>query len=74
MLDWAHNHTRGKVEHLPPSTLADVRFEERPQRRLAGMSFEGRDLGFKIVANLDGRGDRRQSDRLTIGQRKVCAA
>src|SRR5690348_10885376 len=57
----------GKEKELESSTAADRLFKELEQRRLAGVTFESRDLGFDFVRRKfnHGRG-RRERNRLAI--------
>lgn len=61
-----------QMKHFLPSPPAYVRFEERPQRRLTSVSFEGGDFSLQIIPDLDDRGCWRQGDWLAIGHGKVC--
>jgi hypothetical protein len=56
------------MEHLPTSALANVGFEQRPQRRLAGVSLERGNLGLKIISDFYDRSGWRQRNRLAVGQ------
>src|SRR6266849_5953123 len=60
-----------QVEYFSPAALSQVLFEHRPKRSLANMRPEGLNLGFQVVANLDGRCDRSQSDRFSSRKKEV---